>query len=151
MLTLAEMILPYLRVLGPALVFASPLFALLLPDGGILRRILTVRIPLPVFVILGIALWAWLNQNSIAMTAAKNATKDLIAGGELAAKDAQIKKLQDDLSLVTMLKEAAFKRAMEAHAADVAAQKATADKIEHQTCKGCSSWTKGDLEWLGDR
>lgn len=151
MLNLVEMILPYLRVLGPALVFASPLFALLLPDGGIVRRILTFRIPLPVFVILGLGLWAWLNANSLAMTAVKNATQQLVAGGELAARDAQIKKMQDDLALMTMLKDAAFKRAMEAHEKAVAAQKSTDEKIANEKCSGCSQWTEGDLKWLGDR
>ncbi len=143
--------LSYLKVLGPALVFASPLFALLLPDGGMVRKILTFRIPLPVFVLAGLALYAWLNQHSAAVEATRTATRELVAGADLAARDAQIKRLQDDLALVTMLKEAAFKRAMEAHAADVAAQRETDARISKDDCKGCARWTEEDIQWLGDR
>ncbi len=144
-------VLAYLKVLGPALVFASPLFAMLLPDGGIARKILTFRIPLPVFVIAGLVLYAWLNQHSAAMEAARSATRELVAGSDLAAREAQIKKLQDDIALVTMLKDAAFKRAMEAHEKDVAAQRATDERISKDACKGCARWTEEDIQWLGGR
>jgi hypothetical protein len=145
------LVLAYLKVLGPALVFASPLFAMLLPDGGLVRKILTFRIPLPVFVIAGLVLYAWLNQHSAAIEAARKATRELVAGADLAARDAQILKLQDDIALVTMLKDAAFKRAMAANEADVAAQRDTDARIAKDDCKGCARWTEEDLQWLDGR
>ena len=77
--------------------FISPVFKMI-------REVASVVIPIPIFIIVLICLWAYYDKSSAVKIAVKNAVQELVAGAELDAKDAIITQQRDTL---TFMQEAA--------------------------------------------
>lgn len=77
---------PWIAVIVPVLIFASPYLVVQIPIAGPpASRMLQWRLPIPLFVIIAVVAWAWLDRDGAIMQAAKDATMQLVAGEELAA------------------------------------------------------------------
>ncbi len=113
-----ELFLSATKYTAPAVIFAAPLVALLLPTGVFFRRILTFSVPLPVFVILGGLLFGWLNQQNAVVKATRETTQKLVAGAELEAAEKTVR--AKNRVIAEMIRAA--DRASEIRAADAAAE-----------------------------
>ena len=70
--------------------FLIPFVKFITPVFDFLKKILVITLPIPVFVILIIAAWWYIDKNSAVKHAVKQAVQELVAGAELKAKDAVI-------------------------------------------------------------
>lgn len=123
---------------------------LLSPIWKVLKSILLFTIPVPIFAILIIGGWLYVDQHAV--KALKDELKQYVAGADLAAAAATAKKLQYDLDVANMLKDAAEKRAMDAQAADAADALDTSKRIAADKCSTgkCAVWTKEDIKWFAE-
>lgn len=86
---------PFAAVILPAIVLASPwIFSAIPVAGPVAASVLRWRPPIPLYVLIAAAAWAWLDRDGAIMLAAKSATKDLVAGEELAGAKARADGLQ---------------------------------------------------------
>lgn len=77
---------PFIAVIIPAAVLASPWIAMVIPVVGPgVSKILRWCPPIPIFILVAAAAWVWLDRDGAIMRAARDATKELVAGEELAA------------------------------------------------------------------
>ncbi len=86
---------PFVAIIVPAIVLAAPWIALTIPVvGPVFSKILRWCPPVPLFILVAAALWAWLDRDGAVMRAVKDATKELVAGEELAAAKARADGMQ---------------------------------------------------------
>lgn len=72
----------------PAIVLLAPIAASVwFPPA---RRILMFALPIPLFVIAAVGAWLWLNQESAIVDAVQSRVKEMVAGAEIAALEAQL-------------------------------------------------------------
>lgn len=79
-------ILPFIKFISPAITF--------------LKKILTITLPIPIFVILIIGGWYYFDKNSAIKQAVRKATQELVAGAELKAKDAIIAAKESQIAYI---------------------------------------------------